>query len=90
MNEQQYEIEARMHDTLVAKDKRIEELEQKLAHSILLTSHEIQSNYDRVKFAEGLIRQLPITHDGRNTWLLNYGRVMKDWVHYDEPTYGDY
>ena len=90
MSEQQYEIEQRMHDALAARDKRIEELEQKLAHSILLTSHEIQSNYDRVKFAEGLIRQLPIAHDGRNTWLLNYGCGVKDWVHYDEPTYGDY
>ena len=38
-----------------------------------LTAHEKQSNTSRVKFAEGLIRQLPATHDGRNTWLLNYG-----------------
>ena len=30
MSEQQYEIEARMHDTLVAKDKRIEELETRV------------------------------------------------------------
>lgn len=27
----------------------------------------------RVKWAEGLISQLPKTHDGRNSWLLNYG-----------------
>ena len=25
------------------------------------------------KWAEGLISQLPDTHDGRNSWLLNYG-----------------
>ena len=79
MSEQQYEIEQRMHDGLAARDKRIEELEQKLAHSILLTTHEIQSNYDRVRFAEGLIRQLPTTHNGRNTWLLNYGRRSSNW-----------
>lgn len=37
------------------------------------TKHEEQSGHSRVKFAEGLISQLPLTHDGRNTWLLNYG-----------------
>ena len=37
------------------------------------TKHEIQSNTSRVKSAENLIWQLPVTHDGRNTWLLNYG-----------------
>lgn len=26
------------------------------------------------KIAEGLIRQLPTHHDGRNTWLLNFGK----------------
>lgn len=41
--------------------------------SIQLTLAEIQSGLDRVKHAEGLIRQLPTNHDGRNTWLLNYG-----------------
>lgn len=40
---------------------------------IKLTPAEIQSNYNRVQWAEGLIRQLPETHDGRNSWLLNYG-----------------
>lgn len=41
---------------------------------IRLTGHEIQSGSDRQAWAEGLIRQLPATHDGRNYWLLNYGR----------------
>ena len=41
--------------------------------SIPLTKAEVQSNFDRVRFAEGLIRQLPENHEGRNTWLLNYG-----------------
>lgn len=41
---------------------------------IYFNTTEIQSNYDRVKFAEGLIQQLPKDHDGRNTWLMNYGR----------------
>ena len=40
---------------------------------IFLSKSEIQSGFDRVKFAEGLIRQLPKEHDGRNTWLMNYG-----------------
>jgi len=29
--------------------------------------------YDGIKWAEGLIRQLPDRHDGRNSWLMNYG-----------------
>lgn len=37
------------------------------------TPAEEQSGLDRVRFAEGLITQLPADHDGRNTWLLNYG-----------------
>lgn len=40
---------------------------------IILTKAEIQSGLNRVRNAEGLISQLPKTHDGRNTWLLNYG-----------------
>lgn len=38
-----------------------------------LTPSEKQSNVTRVKQAEHLISQLPENHDGRNTWLLNYG-----------------
>lgn len=40
---------------------------------VKLTTVEIQSGFNRVRFAEGLILQLPEDHDGRNTWLLNYG-----------------
>jgi hypothetical protein len=42
--------------------------------AIALTPAEIQSGLDRVHWAEGLIRQLPSNHDGRNSWLLNYGQ----------------
>lgn len=38
-----------------------------------MTAHEIQSGLDRLRNAELLILQLPEGHDGRNTWLLNYG-----------------
>lgn len=44
---------------------------------IQMTTAEVQSNSDRVKQAENLILQLPETHEGRNTWLLNYGRSEK-------------
>jgi hypothetical protein len=54
------------------------QLRKEAAFSIKLTPHEIQSNYDRVKFAEGLIRQLPENHDGRNTWLLNYAAAIRN------------
>jgi hypothetical protein len=40
---------------------------------IRLTAAEIQSGSNRQKWAEGLIKQLPLDHDGRNSWLLNYG-----------------
>jgi hypothetical protein len=40
---------------------------------IILTSAEKQSKCSRVKHAEGLILQLPKDHEGRNSWLLNYG-----------------
>lgn len=33
---------------------------------------EVQSRVDRLQIATGLILQLPDTHDGRATWLLNY------------------
>ena len=42
--------------------------------TIKLNVHEIQSGLNRQRHAELLIEQLPIDHDGRNTWLLNYGR----------------
>lgn len=41
---------------------------------IKLSKHEMQSGLTRVGNAEGLILQLPKDHDGRNTWLLNYGQ----------------
>lgn len=40
---------------------------------IRLSKGEKQSGVNRVRHAEGLILQLPKDHDGRNTWLLNYG-----------------
>lgn len=40
---------------------------------IALTPAELQSGFDRVKWAEGLIRQLPEGHEGRNSWLSNFG-----------------
>lgn len=43
------------------------------AGHIKLTGSEIQSGSSRVLIAEMLIEQLPKTHDGRNSWLMNYG-----------------
>jgi hypothetical protein len=44
----------------------------KINEIIMLNKAEIQSGQSRVKWAEGLSRQLPDEHDGRNSWLLNY------------------
>lgn len=50
------------------------EEETRASDSVInLDKAEIQSGVSRVKWAEGLIRQLPESHDGRNSWLLNYG-----------------
>lgn len=40
---------------------------------IKLTKSEIQSDHSRQQWAESLIEQLPESHDGRNSWLINYG-----------------
>jgi hypothetical protein len=37
------------------------------------TKREAQSGLGRVRHAEVLILQLPADHNGRGTWLLNYG-----------------
>lgn len=54
---------------------RIEEL---AATSIPLTKAEIQSGHNRVRWAENLIRQLPTGHNGRDSWLLNFGTKEGD------------
>jgi hypothetical protein len=40
---------------------------------VKFNNQEIVSGLDRIRLAELLILQLPNTHDGRNSWLLNYG-----------------
>lgn len=45
-----------------------------MAKKIRLNGAELQSGLSRVDWAEGLIKQLPENHDGRNSWLLNYGK----------------
>jgi len=41
---------------------------------IKLTAHEVRSGRTRQDWAERLIAQLPAHHEGRNDWLMNYGR----------------
>lgn len=48
--------------------------ESKFTKVIELTPAEVQSGLDRVKWAEALIKQLPEGHEGRNSWLMNFGR----------------
>lgn len=40
---------------------------------INLTPAEIQSGFTRSEWAEKLLLQIPETHEGRNSWLMNYG-----------------
>ena len=44
-----------------------------LRKTLTPTKAEIESGLSRVKWAELLIKQLPEEHEGRNSWLLNYG-----------------
>lgn len=60
---------------------------------IALSAAEEMSGLDRVRHAEALVSQLPEQHDGRNTWLLNYGvgkeaEAMRHakLLHWDEET----
>ena len=46
---------------------------ERRADTITLTSAETQSGSNRQRWAETLISKLPDSHDGRNSWLLNYG-----------------
>lgn len=57
-------------------EKSIDENNKKVdaLRNIVLTKDEVQCGYNRVKWAEGLILQLPKEHESRNSWLLNYGR----------------
>ena len=41
-----------------------------------LTKAELESGLSRVQWAEALIKQLPEEHEGRNSWLLNYGKAQ--------------
>lgn len=54
--------------------------------AIPLTPFEMQSNSSRVNWAEDLIRQLPEDHDGRNSWLLNYGNAPRPKDYAFTPT----
>lgn len=53
---------------------------------IELTLAEIRSGLDRVKWDEGLIRQLPEDHEGANSWLINY-RTAQGLVKKGRPLY---
>ena len=44
---------------------------------IFLTKAELESGFTRVQWAEALIKQLPKEHEGRNSWLLNYGKAQE-------------
>lgn len=66
-------IKADRHASDCASDVAIEtDIQAKGLTAPRVTPAEIQSGHDRVRWAEGLIRQLPVDHDGRNSWLLNY------------------
>lgn len=47
---------------------------KKKDRKIKLSAAEIQSGLDRVRHAERLIQLLPQGHEGRDSWLLNYGQ----------------
>lgn len=55
------------------QDRELDSLRKRIALAIELTPAEIQSGYSRVLWAQGLIVQLPEDHEGRNSWLMNYG-----------------
>ena len=72
VRQQQTEIEFLQAKRTIAYNIGFED-GQKANEVIYLTKAEIQSGLSRVKWAELLIKQLPEEHEGRNSWLLNYG-----------------
>ena len=73
LREIEYEIQEEAADTITALCTALEAAQKDAERlSIKLNKAEIQSGVSRVRWAEGLIRQLPEDHDGRNSWLLNY------------------
>jgi len=64
------------------------ERDRKANPAFELTAQEIQSGLDRVRWAELLIEQLPISHDGRNSWLQSYARRPAD-LNNGEPLYAE-
>jgi len=72
VRQQQTEIEFLQTKRTIAYNIGFED-GQKANEVIYLTKAEIQSGLSRVKWAELLIKQLPEEHEGRNSWLLNYG-----------------
>ena len=61
LSEDEAEIAAPLRKLLAAMTDRAEKAEAKAGDPLPMT------------WAEGLIRYLPVTHDGRNSWLINYG-----------------
>jgi len=71
----EFRLQLQINKNAATPKKQMEhELEVLKKHSLgTLTPFEIQSGSTRLNHAEVLILQLPITRDGRNTWLMNYG-----------------
>lgn len=72
-----WEAEHLAHQTaeaVCARNEPVVPISQFSGIVIKLNAAEVQSGFDRVGWAEGLILQLSDHHDGRNSWLLNYGR----------------
>jgi len=46
-------------------------------HDVAAAADRLITSAEILRYAELLITQLPKTHDGRNTWLMNYGRVRE-------------
>lgn len=71
--EAEHILNSRVKDYREGYGRILREFTEYQKNSISLTTAEVQSGFTRVKWAEGLIKQLPDTHEGRNSWLLNYG-----------------
>jgi hypothetical protein len=76
LSEKMDAIEARIvaereRDEALARVREVEGANERLAK--LGRAMEAERNQMGERWAQGLIEQLPSTHDGRNSWLLNHG-----------------
>lgn len=69
-----YRLESKLGVLQAAAQEEVQEEIPKQSSTIVAGgSSPSRNSNDPIGWAEGLIEQLPTNHDGRNSWLMNFG-----------------